>query len=47
MERGTLAGFEDRLDVLLDDLLEEPDRGSLRLLVYLGSMYRSSYLAVS
>lgn len=47
MERGFFSGLEDRLDLLLDDLLEDPDRGSLSVVVYLGSMYRSSYLAES
>lgn len=47
MERGNFSGLEDRPELLLDDLLEDPDRGSLRLVVYLGSMYRSSYLTES
>lgn len=47
MERGFFSGLEDRPDVLLEDLLEDPDSGSLRLVVYLGSMYLSSYLAES
>lgn len=46
MERGCLAGFEDRLYVLLDDLLEDPERGSLRLEVYRGSRYCESYLGL-
>ena len=49
MERGTFSGLDDRPDMLLEDLLEDPpDRGSLSVVVvYLGSVYRGSYLAVS
>ena len=37
MERGSFfSGLDDRLDMLLEDLLEDPERGSLRVVVYLG-----------
>ncbi len=38
MERGVGSELEERLDLLLEDLLEDPERGSLRVVeVYLWS----------
>ena len=42
MERGILSDFEERLE----ELLEYPERGSLKVVVYPG-LYRSLYLADS
>ena len=44
MKRGVLDELEERPDDLLEEVLEYPERGSLRVLVYRGAYREESYL---